>query len=64
MGIDASKHAVEALADALPGVDLVPIPADDMIALEGVLHCLALNLSRPPPKQVDRARRVPTKTVP
>jgi agmatine/peptidylarginine deiminase len=40
------KEAYDALSASMPGVELVPVPADDMIELEGAVHCLALGLNR------------------
>ena len=38
------QSAHEALATALPDLPLVAVPGDDLVALEGVVHCAALGL--------------------
>ncbi|TPV93081.1 MAG: hypothetical protein B7733_22385 [Myxococcales bacterium FL481] len=37
-------QAYRDLSQALPGVPLVPVPADKMLALEGAVHCAAVGL--------------------
>ncbi len=48
--VDDAREAdvYRVLADALPGVKLVPVPADAIIAHGGALHCIALGLTLPP----------------
>lgn len=45
---DAEARAYEVLESALEGVELVPIPADEFIELNGAIHCLTLGLVLPP----------------
>lgn len=40
------QDAYNALIEAIPDVALVTVPADDMIELEGAVHCLSLGLNR------------------
>jgi agmatine deiminase len=44
--IDQERDAYNALATAIPNAALVTVPADDMIELEGAVHCLSLGLNR------------------
>jgi agmatine deiminase len=53
--IEASSY--EILQGAMPGVRIVPIPADRMIELEGAIHCVSQSLMLP--KKVPLARRKP-----
>jgi agmatine/peptidylarginine deiminase len=57
--LQAAAHGV--LRAALPGVKLVPVPADSMVSLGGALHCIALGLNTPPSSAHpnDRARACP-----
>ncbi len=43
--VEEAAHA--ALAEAMPGVRIVPIGADEMIALAGAVHCVSMGLQRP-----------------
>ncbi len=44
--IDEEREAYSALARAIPDTSLIAVPADEMIELEGAVHCLALGLNR------------------
>ena len=48
-GVDPSleQRARMALRDAMPGIAIASIPADDVLASAGVLHCITLGLSLP-----------------
>ena len=61
-------EAYDAIAQAIPSADIVPIPADDLLEYGGSIHCLTLGLSgspgigklaarRPKPKRASRRRR-------
>lgn len=41
--LDLETRAFEAIADAIPNAELVPIPADELLELGGSLHCLTFN---------------------
>jgi agmatine/peptidylarginine deiminase len=41
--LQADAH--QRLHDALPGVSLVPVPADTMVSLGGAIHCITLGLN-------------------
>jgi agmatine/peptidylarginine deiminase len=41
-------EAYEAIAQAIPSADIVPIPADDLLEYGGSIHCLTLGLSGSP----------------
>jgi YjbE family integral membrane protein len=41
------EAAYEALSRALPGACIVPVVADEMIRLDGAIHCMSLGLSLP-----------------
>jgi agmatine/peptidylarginine deiminase len=44
--VDEEREAYRALARAIPDASLVSVPADDMIELEGAVHCMTLGLNR------------------
>jgi len=44
---EVQLRAVQAISEALPGVGVVPVPADKVIALLGSLHCISLGLALP-----------------
>jgi agmatine/peptidylarginine deiminase len=41
------RRAYRALSDAMPGVDLVRVPADGVLESAGAVHCITLGLSLP-----------------
>lgn len=47
VSLEAETEAYETLIEATPGLVLLPIPSDDMIALNGAVHCVTLGLSLP-----------------
>ena len=45
---ELQQRAYRALSDAMPGVSLMRIPADDVLDSAGAVHCITLGLSLPP----------------
>lgn len=53
--------AFDALQDAMPGVELLAIPADEPVDFGGAVHCLTWGLQRDPEPEAAKSHRAPAK---
>lgn len=61
---ETEERAHRALAEAMPGVTLAPLPSQAMIQMDGAIHCITAQLNGRSAARVARAREAAATSAP